>query len=44
MPLKRRSDETEESINDAMTDVIFIIVTIGFFATAWGYCRLCELL
>jgi hypothetical protein len=30
------------SIGDAMKDLIFILITVGFFAAAWLYARSCE--
>jgi hypothetical protein len=29
-------------ITKAMTDLIFVSITIGFFAVAWLYVRACE--
>jgi hypothetical protein len=30
------------SMGDTMKDLIFILITVGFFAGAWLYARSCE--
>ena len=28
--------------SDAMLDLLFVVVTLGFFAVSWGYVRACK--
>lgn len=40
--MRRVVGGTTDALRDGMADLIFPLVTIGFFVLAWAYARWCD--